>query len=262
VHAEREREREKVILSKSLRELIVMTTNPTGTGTGSIASSASSTPRGFPTPAGFNAAVSSTTSLPVYSSTETRVKFPTFTPKRKHFPLFKTKVFGGLARAGCQNLIKWMKEGNEVPKMSEVLDLSTDEGILKSKVRDENMKAIGMLQECISVKEGRGRSVFRAVTRHQGKEYPSGNFPEAWKALESRFETRENDLGVDHEQRYHDTKMKEGEEPDRFIDRLEEKRNLMSRTIDEKREVGDDLFIKHVLTKLPKEKKDGALGPY
>ena len=170
--------------------------------------------------------------LPVYSSTETRVKFPTFTPKRKHFPIFKTKVFGGLARAGCQNLIKWMKEGNEVPKMSEVLDLSTDEGILKSKVRDENMKAIGMLQECISVKEGRGRSVFRAVTRHQGKEYPSGNFPEAWKALESRFETRENDLGVDHEQRYHDTKMKEGEEPDRFIDRLEEKRNLMNRTID------------------------------
>jgi len=56
--------------------------------------------------------------------------------------------------------------------------------------------------------------------------------------------------------------MKAGEEPDGFIDQLDEKRSLMNKTIDNARRVDEDLFIKHVLTKLPKAKKDRALGLY
>ena len=177
------------------------------------------------------------------------VKVPVFEGKKSKWNIFKAKFTSYLAQKGMSSMLTTK---DTIPKDDETFDLSKPAEKTKSEFRDMNRKAYGLLLSCIETETAAGESAFAIVEQYQDAAggYAGGNFPEAWKSLEKRYEDKDTIDVADLKQAYYDVKMAKNEKPSFFIDKLKKMRkrlaNEMKYVIDEKQ------FMLDTLAKMPK----------
>ena len=188
------------------------------------------------------------------------VKIPIFGGRKSKWNIFKTKYTSCLAQKGMSTLLTTKAS---IPKDDVKFDLTKDDEKEKSELIDMNIKAYGLLLSCIETETAAGESAFAIVEQYQDAAggYAGGNFPDAWKSLEKRYEDKDTIDVADLKQAYYDIKITKNEKPSFFIDKLKKMRkrlaNEMNYVIDDKQ------FMLDTLAKMPKSKeKDGVLGPY
>jgi hypothetical protein len=189
------------------------------------------------------------------------IKCPSFNGNKKEWLFFKTKMESYLSQKDCVELLAW---NDEIPKDGDTWtaeELANPVNIEKKKVRLQNRKASGILLSSIDTTTERGATTFHMVDkfRKTNDGYAGGHFINAWKALSKRFEDEDTVSFGDLKQKYYDMKMKEDENPEVFITKLE---LLKVKLEKHKFKIDDKDFIIDVLAKLPKSKREGDLGPY
>ena len=190
------------------------------------------------------------------------VKYPVFNGKKKNWRIYKTKMLSYLAQKGCVELLRWT---TEVPKDNEDLSAATATAQERLKIRKQNAKAAGILLNSIDAEDNeKGEFAFFKVEKYVDSSdgYAAGNFKKAWEDLEKYYEHKDEVTATDYEREYFKYEMKDDDYPPTFIMKLDRMRTLMNKNIEEGREVNDDTFIKHVLSKLPRNDDPKVLGPY
>lgn len=91
------------------------------------------------------------------------VKYPTFSGKAEDWPCVKVKIQSVLAQKGCVELLSW-PSNRDIPRDDEDLDgdndAENDADKVLINVRKQNMKAAGILLNCIDTSTEEGKFAF------------------------------------------------------------------------------------------------------
>ena len=93
-----------------------------------------------------------------------------------------------------------------------------------------NKKAAGVLLNCMDTETDAGEAAFNLVEQYidPAMGYPGGNFPKAWKSLVNRYEDKDTIDAADLKQAHYDEKMKDGDRPSYFIDKMKKMRKRLA----------------------------------
>ena len=190
------------------------------------------------------------------------VKAPVFNGDKKKWPVFKTKMRSYLAQKGMSDILTYKPTIIVDSKTYTEDDLKLDSNKTKVKMRDMNRKAAGLLLSSIDTESELGESAFSIVEAYVDPDagYAGGQFLKAWKAMEKRYEDQDTVDVADLKQNFYDKKMKDGERPSLFIDKLNKMRKRLANEMSYKMDESD--YLKNILAKLPKGKGKDDLGPY
>ena len=190
------------------------------------------------------------------------VKAPVFNGDKKKWPVFKTKMRSYLAQKGMSDILTYKSTIIKDSKTYTEEELKQDGPKLNVRMRDMNRKAAGLLLSSIDTESELGESAFSIVEAFVDPDagYAGGQFLKAWKAMEKRFEDQDTVDVADLKQNFYDKKMKDGERPSLFIDKLNKMRKKLANEMSYKMNEND--YLKNILAKLPKGKGKDDLGPY
>ena len=131
-----------------------------------------------------------------------------------------------------------------------VNELGTKEEKKKEvKEMNKNIKAYAIMLSVIDMKTPIGRSAMKLVGITETSTWPNGNSAKAWANLKQKYEPV-NALEKTREKMvYINIKMKEGQDPDSFLNYLESKRERLTQL---GASITDEDFLADLMSKLPK----------
>ena len=186
------------------------------------------------------------------------MKIPVFSGKEEDWEFFKPKFIAALAKKKLSKILTWngdLREDGYQWADNYIEEKKKDE----IEMQEVNVEAAGLLLNCMDDSTEIGKVAFFQVQQFMDDEFAGGHFPNAWKALCERFDTKEIVDPVDPQQKYFDLKMDDEEHPTPFMVKAERmKKELKDNGIDIIKDETE--FMKHILAKLPKGKEDG-MGP-
>ena len=171
-------------------------------------------------------------------------KISKFNGKRADWLLW-SEVF--LARLEAKELseVLW-KKPEEIPKNDEV-DKNNEEQV---NLQVMNRKVYMELMSWIDMKKKEGKQALRLVIMAKTKDYPSGNAPLAWSHLKRKYAPRTATELAYEKRTYENAVMLKGQDPDSFLDYLEQKRNRLLKL---GKEITDEEFVVDIINKLTDE---------
>jgi len=130
-------------------------------------------------------------------------KVPVFDGKAKSFPGWKGRMRAFGARKKYHELEKADKDGIDIAKISDDLDLTDDAGKKADALRTKNLVAAGYLLDAIDSSTPEDQVVFDIVMDTQNDDYPAGHYMKAWNKIVKKYEHRPKVASYSIEQSYY-----------------------------------------------------------
>lgn len=184
--------------------------------------------------------------MSVYDDKESDYVKLRFTGKKEDWPKWSTQF---MALAQLKKFKKTLLGQENTPKESEELDEESEdiEEKKKLKARTANERAYSALTlTCSETKS------FRIVYNAKTTELPSGSAALAWERLKVRFEPSSGAVLTQLKQEFNESRLKNGESPDDWIERLESLQARIDQIMGGKH-IKDEDMILHIVSHLPSE---------
>jgi transposase InsO family protein len=176
---------------------------------------------------------------------ETSIKVVTFSGKKSDWVFWKDRYMARARKKGWQALLKGQE--NVPTARQETNGLNADQRAIK----ERNEDAFADLLLSMDVSKPTGKTCHRIIkTAASTTDYPNGNVTKAWEKLEKKFAPSNAPTRMELNRQFHAAEMRKHQDPDTFIDYLDELRTRMDNAGDS---IPEDKFIMHVLNKLPPE---------
>ena len=156
------------------------------------------------------------------------VKIITFSGKKADWKFWSKKFCSYVHIKGGEPV--WDAKAEDIPKDSEVIDISNDDGKAKAKLKSLNKSMMGLLNLCLSNGTDEEEKAFDIVTlaADSDTDYKLGNFPKIWKCLQEEYEPINVDEIEAMIDKYHNLKLKGGEDPTIYVARADTMRVRLS----------------------------------
>ena len=176
------------------------------------------------------------------------VKIITFSGKKADWKFWSKKFCSYVHIKGGEPV--WDAKPEDIPKESEVIDISNDDGKAKAKLKSLNKSMMGLLNLCLSNGTDEEEKAFDIVTlaADSDTDYKLGNFPKIWKCLQEEYEPINVDEIEAMIDKYHNLKLKGGEDPTIYVARADTMRVRLSAMGITK---SDEEHMLHCMRKLP-----------
>ena len=158
------------------------------------------------------------------------VKVPTFDGRKSKWTFFKSKMISYLAQKNMSDILSYTGDIEVDSKTWTDQEKQQDSVKMMIRIRDMNRKAAGLLLNCMDTDTDAGEGAFNIVEQFidPAGGYAGGHFPNAWRAMINRYEDQDTIDAADLKQAYYDEKMKAGERPSYFINKMKKMRKRLA----------------------------------
>ena len=180
-----------------------------------------------------------------HSASDKSIRVISFNGKQAEWAVWETKF---LAKANRRGFKKVLLGIDKVPKDSEEIDLSDDEGKKKQSLREANERLYEELLLSIDGNEKTARVAFNLVKLAKTKDLADGDASLAWKRLKEKYATKSTQTLLRLKKKFVNSKLELKTDPEEWITDLED---LRAQMMDQDYIMDEKEFHMHILNNLP-----------